>query len=68
MIMGIGEPFENYDASVQFMRVIQDEKGLNLAQRRITVSTSGIVPSIYRFAEEGLQVGLAISFTHPTRH
>ncbi|GGA33156.1 putative dual-specificity RNA methyltransferase RlmN [Kroppenstedtia guangzhouensis] len=67
VIMGIGEPFENYDASVQFMRVIQDAKGLNIGQRRITVSTSGIVPSIYRFTEEGLQVGLAISLHAPNQ-
>ncbi|SMO46738.1 23S rRNA (adenine(2503)-C(2))-methyltransferase RlmN [Melghirimyces algeriensis] len=67
VIMGIGEPFENYDATVRFMRVINDPKGLHIGQRHITVSTSGIVPSIYRFAEEGLQVGLAISLHAPNQ-
>ncbi|PTX61225.1 23S rRNA m(2)A-2503 methyltransferase [Melghirimyces profundicolus] len=67
VIMGIGEPFENYEASLQFMRVINDPKGLRIGQRHITVSTSGIVPSIYRFADEGLQVNLAISIHAPNQ-
>jgi 23S rRNA (adenine2503-C2)-methyltransferase len=65
VIMGIGEPFENYDATLKFLRVMIHPKGLNIGQRHITVSTSGIVPNIYRFADENLQVNLAISIHAP---
>ncbi|SDW02058.1 23S rRNA (adenine2503-C2)-methyltransferase [Marininema mesophilum] len=67
VIMGIGEPFENYDATLSFIRVINDSYGLNIGQRHITVSTSGIVPSIYKFADEELQVVLAISLHAPNQ-
>jgi 23S rRNA (adenine2503-C2)-methyltransferase len=63
--MGIGEPFENYDAMMKFLKVMVHEKGLNIGQRHITVSTSGIVPNIYRFADENTQVNLAISIHAP---
>jgi 23S rRNA (adenine2503-C2)-methyltransferase len=65
VIMGIGEPFENYDAMMKFLKVMVHEKGLNIGQRHITVSTSGIVPNIYRFADENTQVNLAISIHAP---
>ncbi|WCN39036.1 23S rRNA (adenine(2503)-C(2))-methyltransferase RlmN [Aneurinibacillus uraniidurans] len=65
VVMGIGEPFENYDALLAFLRIINEEKGLNIGQRHITVSTSGIVPNIYRFADEKLQINLAISLHAP---
>lgn len=65
VIMGIGEPFENYDATMKFLRIMIHEKGLNIGQRHITVSTSGIVPSIYKFAEENTQINLAISIHAP---
>ena len=65
VIMGIGEPFENYDAMMVFLKVMFHEKGLNIGQRHITVSTSGIVPNIYRFADENTQVNLAISIHAP---
>lgn len=65
VIMGIGEPFENYDATMNFLRVMIDPKGLNIGQRHITVSTSGIVPNIYRFADEDTQINLAISIHAP---
>lgn len=65
VIMGIGEPFENYEATMNFLRVMIHPKGLNIGQRHITVSTSGIVPNIYRFADENLQVNLAISIHAP---
>ncbi len=61
VVMGAGEPFDNYDATIQFIRIINDEKGLNIGQRHITVSTSGIVPMIYQFSDLKWQVGLAIS-------
>jgi 23S rRNA (adenine2503-C2)-methyltransferase len=65
VIMGIGEPFENYEQTMKFLRIMIHEKGLHIGQRHITVSTSGIVPNIYRFAEENLQVNLAISIHAP---
>ncbi|MBO9606110.1 MAG: 23S rRNA (adenine(2503)-C(2))-methyltransferase RlmN [Paenibacillaceae bacterium] len=65
VIMGIGEPFENYDATMTFLNVMVHPKGLNIGQRHITVSTSGIVPNIYRFADAGTQVNLAISIHAP---
>ncbi|WP_051620717.1 23S rRNA (adenine(2503)-C(2))-methyltransferase RlmN [Paenibacillus sp. UNC451MF] len=65
VIMGIGEPFENYDAMMKFLNVMIHPKGLNIGQRHITVSTSGIVPNIYRFADEQTQINLAISIHAP---
>lgn len=65
VIMGTGEPFENYDATMKFLRIMIHEKGLNIGQRHITVSTSGIVPNIYRFADENTQINLAISIHAP---
>src|SRR5262245_60791301 len=66
VFMGMGEPLANYDAVVAAIRILHDERGLNLGSRRITVSTSGVVPGIRRLAEEGLALGLAISL-HATR-
>lgn len=65
VIMGSGEPFENYDATMGFLRTVIHEKGLNIGQRHITVSTSGIVPNIYKFADENTQINLAISIHAP---
>lgn len=65
VVMGIGEPFDNYEATMTFLRIIIHEKGLNIGQRHITVSTSGIVPNIYRFADENTQINLAISIHAP---
>ena len=61
VVMGTGEPFENYDTLIQFLRMLTDTNGLNISQRNITVSTCGIVPKIRAFAEEDLQVTLALS-------
>ena len=61
VLMGMGEPFHNYDHTLEAIRRLNDERGLNIGQRHITVSTVGLVPAIRRFAEEGLQVKLAIS-------
>ena len=66
VVMGIGEPFDNYDELMSFLRTINHEKGLNIGARHITVSTSGIVPYIYKFAEEGMQINFAISLHAPT--
>ncbi len=61
VLMGMGEPFHNYDATLDAIQCMIDGRGLNIGQRHITVSTVGIVPGIRRLAGEGLQVRLAIS-------
>lgn len=61
VVMGTGEPLDNYDNLVKFLRMLSDEHGLNISQRNITVSTCGIVPGIRRLAEEDLQITLALS-------
>lgn len=61
VFMGIGEPFDNYDAVLKAVRIINDHEGLSIGARRITISTSGIVPGIERLAGEGLQVELSVS-------
>lgn len=66
VVMGIGEPFENFENLMAFLSIINDNRGLNIGQRHITVSTSGIIPKIYEFAERGGQVNLAISLHAPT--
>ncbi|WP_019413748.1 23S rRNA (adenine(2503)-C(2))-methyltransferase RlmN [Paenisporosarcina sp. TG20] len=66
VVMGIGEPFDNYTNLMAFLNVVNSQKGLAIGARHITVSTSGIVPKIYDYADEGLQVNLAISIHAPT--
>lgn len=61
VVMGTGEPFDNYENLLRFLRLLTDEKGLHISQRNITVSTCGLVPYIYRLAEERLQITLALS-------
>ena len=61
VFMGMGEPLANYDAVMEAVRILHDEQGLNIGARRITVSTSGLVPQIERLAGEGLALGLALS-------
>lgn len=65
VIMGIGEPFDNYDQLMTFLKIVNDDLGLNIGARHITVSTSGIVPKIYKFADEQLQINFAISLHAP---
>lgn len=65
VVMGSGEPMDNYDNMVRFLRLISHEKGLHISQRNLTVSTCGIVPGIRKLAEEGLQVTLALSLHAP---
>lgn len=65
VVMGIGEPFDNYDNLMDFIRIINDSKGLAIGARHITVSTCGLVPKIYDFANEDLQVNLALSLHGP---
>jgi len=61
VVMGIGEPLDNYDNLITFLKILTDENGLNISQRNVTVSTCGIVPQIRRLAEEKLQITLALS-------
>lgn len=65
VVMGIGEPFDNYDQLMRFLHIINAPEGLGIGARHITVSTSGIVPKIYDFADANLQVNLAISLHAP---
>ena len=65
VIMGIGEPFDNYDNVVKFITIANYHKALNLGSRHITVSTCGIVPKIKEFGELSFQVNLAISLHAP---
>jgi len=61
VFMGIGEPFDNYDNVLNAIRIINNPKGLNIGARHISISTSGIVPKIYDFANEDMQCTLSIS-------
>jgi 23S rRNA (adenine2503-C2)-methyltransferase len=61
VLMGSGEPMDNYDNVLRFLKLISDGKGMNLSQRNLTVSTCGIVPGILKLAEEKLQITLALS-------
>lgn len=63
--MGAGEPMDNLDNVLQFIRTISSENGLHISQRNITVSTCGIVPKMRALAEEGLQITLALSLHAP---
>ena len=65
VVMGSGEPLDNYDNLLRFIRLITDEKGKNLSERNITVSTCGLVPQIRRLAGEHLQITLALSLHAP---
>jgi 23S rRNA (adenine2503-C2)-methyltransferase len=65
VMMGMGEPFHNYRETMKFIGILNDRQGLEFGARRITVSTSGIVPGIEKLAEEPFQVNLAISLHAP---
>lgn len=65
VVMGIGEPFDNYDNLVNFLKIINHPKGMAIGARHITVSTCGIVPKIKEFSNLGLQFNLAISLHAP---
>lgn len=67
VVMGTGEPMDNYDNFVKFVRMLSDENGLHISQRNITVSTCGIVPNMKRLAEENLQITLALSLHGSTQ-
>jgi 23S rRNA (adenine2503-C2)-methyltransferase len=65
VLMGIGEPFDNYDNVMNFIDIINDPKGIELGARHITISTSGLVPKIKEFTNQDKQVNLAISLHAP---
>lgn len=65
VIMGIGEPLDNYDNVLDFIHIINDAKGLALGIRHITLSTSGLVPKIYDLMKENIQINLAVSLHAP---
>ncbi|WOI42839.1 23S rRNA (adenine(2503)-C(2))-methyltransferase RlmN [Bacillus altitudinis] len=65
VIMGIGEPFDNFDEMLAFLKIINHDNGLNIGARHITVSTSGIIPKIYQFADEQMQINFAVSLHAP---
>ena len=65
VLMGIGEPFDNYDNVISFIDIVNTPKGIDIGSRHITVSTSGIVPKINEFADYDKQVNLAISLHAP---
>ena len=65
VVMGIGEPFDNYDNVMRFVKIINCGKGIDIGSRHITISTCGVVPGIKKFMEEDGQVNLAISLHAP---
>ncbi|MBR3994429.1 MAG: 23S rRNA (adenine(2503)-C(2))-methyltransferase RlmN [Clostridia bacterium] len=67
VMMGIGEPLDNYDNSIKFLRLVNHPDGINIGYRHISLSTCGIVPGIYRLAEENLPITLSISLHAPTQ-
>jgi 23S rRNA (adenine2503-C2)-methyltransferase len=66
VLMGSGEPLDNYDAVIRFLRLMKEEDGIQLSLRNISLSTCGIVPKMYELAEEGLPVTLCVSLHAPT--
>lgn len=66
VVMGSGEPFDNFDNFLKFEKLLTDENGLNISARNLTVSTCGLVPRIYELADMKLQLTLAVSLHSPT--
>ncbi len=65
VLMGSGEPFDNYDEVVKFLRLLSDKDGLNVSLRNVSLSTCGIIPKMYDFAKENLPVNLTVSLHNP---
>ncbi|MBU6446410.1 MAG: 23S rRNA (adenine(2503)-C(2))-methyltransferase RlmN, partial [Verrucomicrobia bacterium] len=68
VFMGMGEPMENYDAVVKAIQIFHAEEGFGISQRRITVSTVGVVEGIHKLAKEELKVNLVLSLHAPNQH
>ena len=65
VLMGMGEPLDNYDNVLKFLRLVSSEQGMNIGMRHISLSTCGLVDQIYRLTEEGLQLTLSVSLHAP---
>lgn len=65
VVMGMGEPFDNYDHVIRALKILNDQKGVNIGARHITISTCGVVPGIQRLAAEGIQFELSVSLHAP---
>lgn len=65
VLMGSGEPLDNYDETVGFLRLVSASEGINISQRNISLSTCGLVPKMYKLAEEGVSVNLTVSLHSP---
>ena len=65
VLMGSGEPLDNYDNTVKFIRLVSEKNGINISQRNISLSTSGIVPKMYDLANEELSINLTVSLHSP---
>ncbi len=65
VLMGSGEPLDNYDNTIKFIRLVSEKNGINISQRNISLSTSGIVPKMYDLANENLSVNLTVSLHSP---
>ena len=65
VMMGSGEPLDNYENTVRFLRMVRDEKGLGISLRNISLSTCGLAPALRRFTQEGLPVTLSLSLHAP---
>lgn len=67
VMMGIGEPLDNYDNSIKFLKLVNAPEGINIGYRHISLSTCGVVPGIYKLAEENMPITLSISLHAPTQ-
>lgn len=67
VMMGIGEPLDNYDNSIKFLRLVNHPDGVNIGYRHISLSTCGVVPGIYKLAKENMPLTLSISLHAPTQ-
>ncbi len=65
VVMGMGEPFDNYAHVIRALRILNDQRGINIGARHITISTCGVVPGIQKLGEEGLQFELSVSLHAP---
>ena len=65
VLMGSGEPLDNYDNTIKFLRLVSEKNGINISQRNISLSTSGIVPKMYDLANENVSVNLTVSLHSP---
>lgn len=67
VMMGIGEPLDNFDNSIKFLKLVNNPDGINIGYRHISLSTCGVVPGIYKLAEENLPITLSVSLHAPTQ-